>query len=638
MRSIGIRALVLSIALAPAAAIALALTAYFASTRIEDLDVALRDHGRLIARQLAAAADFPLFAGNVEALDQLVRGAAREDHVVAAAILSADDAEGKSVATAGYRIDRTLIAQTLEEGAIPAGDGFVLVSPIASAPLVSGDLFDAPAEASARSPRGWAVVVVTDRAVQAARRRLLFSSGGIALLGLAGMALLAFRLSRIVTRPLHELVTVVARVGRGDLEARSAADGPGDLRDLALGMNAMVQSVSEIQAELEARVERATRLLLEKEEAESASEAKTRFLAAASHDLRQPLHAVAMYVAELEGRRLDSSTREIVSRIGLAADTLRELFDRLLDVSRLDAGGLQPTVVGFELTPLLSGIAQEFVPSARAKGLRIGVAAQPVLAQSDPSLLGRIVANFVSNAVRYTSAGGVMIVARRRSGAIEIEVRDSGPGIASEDQAAIFDEFVQLQNPERDRSEGIGLGLAIVKRLATLLGHPIYLRSAPGRGSTFGVRVPIASQAGSRDDDRAARAVTLESLRVLVVDDDRLARESTAILLRGWGCRVVEHSTLAECLAAVRDAAFRPDLAILDFRLPDGTGFDALDALQGFVNDELQTVMVAGDPDTSVTEEARRRGVIVLRKPVQPARLRAVLQRLLARRLAGDGN
>jgi signal transduction histidine kinase/CheY-like chemotaxis protein len=373
-------------------------------------------------------------------------------------------------------------------------------------------------------------------------------------------------------------------------------------------------------AAVAARVE-ATRARLAKEQSERESRAKTNLIAAASHDLRQPLHAVSLLAEALAARLADPETRELVERIGASTQDLDEMLTSLLDRSKLDAGAVRAELERVELRTLFGQLERDFAGPAEAKGLRLRVVPTRLAVESDRLLLLRILRNLVSNAVRYTATGAVLVGARPRGAEVSIEVRDSGPGIPEHAQGEIFEAFHQLP---ASRRAGLGLGLSIVDGLARVLGHGVTLRSAPGRGSTFAVRARRASAAPELAP--AATAASLAPLavrRVLVVDDDDAVRHATRELLAGWGCEVREAASSSAALAAA--AGWTPDLVLADYQLGAGPpGTELVASLRAAVGADLPAVILTGDSEAGL-EAARAAGFPVLRKPVRPARLRALL-------------
>ena len=310
----------------------------------------------------------------------------------------------------------------------------------------------------------------------------------------------------------------------------------------------------------------------QKEAAEQANIAKSRFLASASHDLRQPVHALGLFVGALRLRPLDPESARLVAHVDTSVSAMDGLFASLLDISRLDAGVTQPHMAVFSVKPLIERICREHAVEAAAKHVRLSVGPCSATVQSDPVLLGRILRNFIANAVRYTEQGRILVGCRRAGARVRIEVWDTGPGIPIEEQQNIFQEFYQLGNPERDRARGLGLGLAIVKRLAELIAAELTLSSASGRGSVFKVAVPRAETADEAAESFAGGASGLAKDKsepgfILVVDDEIAIQEAMATLLSSWGHRVVVAGSYDEMEARIADLPTQPDLIICDYRL-----------------------------------------------------------------------
>ena len=367
--------------------------------------------------------------------------------------------------------------------------------------------------------------------------------------------------------------------------------------------------------------------------AEDAHFARSRHLAAASHDLRQPLHALGLFADALEQRVHDDEARSLVQRMRHSVDALREMFDGLIDVSRLEQGAVQPILGDFELDPLLERLANEAEPDARAKGLELRRAASGLRVRSDPVLLGRILRNLVVNAVRYTREGHVALSAVQHGGSVHVVVSDSGPGIPEERREAIFAEFVRL---EEDASvQGLGLGLAIVDRLVRLLGHRIVLESLPGRGSSFRVELAAASSAarGERaESDLAAGAAAspgaLAGRRVLVIDDDLDILIGMRALLEEWGAQVTLAASAEEALECV-EMGRPPDAVVADYRLGDALGTELVEAIRRNLSRRVPAIVVTGSSSEDLLADLARHGVPHLSKPIAPARLRAALVELL---------
>jgi len=370
-------------------------------------------------------------------------------------------------------------------------------------------------------------------------------------------------------------------------------------------------------------------LTVEKMNAEHANVAKSKFLAAASHDLRQPLQALTLFVSTLNRQVHAPETRRTVNYINLSVQALESLFNKLLDISRLDAGVIHPEIRDFYLEEILEPLYNEYEAEAQKKGLLFKCEASDVVVTSDPHLLERIVRNYLSNAIRYTKQGHVSLHAWESDGTVHIEVADTGKGIPPEKQEEIYREFYQIENPERDRTKGLGLGLAIVDRLARLLGHPIGVNSTPGRGSVFSISVPVGNAAAA-ERYRAAALDTdsddVAGMLVLVIDDEGSVRDSMDVLFTQWGCLPLLVSSEAEAIEQLRAHGRPPDAVIADYRLrEERTGAQAIRRIHEEYGDEIPALIITGDTAPDRLREAAASGYKLLHKPVSPSRLRAFL-------------
>ena len=371
-----------------------------------------------------------------------------------------------------------------------------------------------------------------------------------------------------------------------------------------------------------------------RERAEAASRSKSRFLAAASHDLRQPLHALSLYSAALSEAATEPRIRDIATNIEASVDSLDSLFEALLDISKLDAGVIAPQMrhVGVQL--LLDRLANEFVPQAHARGVALSVDRFEGRIETDPVLVERILRNLLDNAVRYTGSGRIALTAHHSAGQLEIGITDTGMGIPASEQERIFEEFYQLNNSARDPRKGLGLGLATVRRLADLLGYGIELRSAPGVGSTFTLCIPQRVL----DDTPmplpvippAAPTMDLAGRIVLVIEDDVRAQSAMQTLLTQWGCTPLVVATPAQAIEAMHAARHAPDMILADYRLGDGiTGVQAVRALGGSVG-TAPVILITGDTDPQRIRDAQASGYPLLHKPVKAAQLRSAIEKLLS--------
>jgi len=370
-------------------------------------------------------------------------------------------------------------------------------------------------------------------------------------------------------------------------------------------------------------------LVVQKEAAERANIAKSKFLAAASHDLRQPLHALALFVSTFDERIHDAVERVTFSNIKRSIAALDGLFNALLDISKLDAGVIQPDFQNLSIKPLLERLEVEYAPQAKAKSLGWRAAGRDVVVYSDPVLLETILRNLISNAIRYTDKGEVAVDCRREDGRICIAVVDTGIGIPQEQQHEIFREFHQLGNPERDRTKGLGLGLAIVDRLAKLLDHGISVDSSPGKGSRFSVELSPGDPAALSFPASPAPEETpgnLAGIVVVVIDDEADIREAMQQVLEGWGCKAVVAASDQEAEGKLSELSRTPDVIIADYRLRDNrTGVQAIERLRAQFGRDIPGVIVSGDIAPERLQEAQASGHTLLHKPVAPAKLRAFI-------------
>jgi signal transduction histidine kinase len=443
---------------------------------------------------------------------------------------------------------------------------------------------------------------------------------GFALGSISLAVVLGYAISRSLIGPLAEVEVRLKQIASGDFSQRLHVVNRDELGALAANVNRASEELGRLYQQLEA-----------------ANLAKSRFLAAASHDLRQPLHALNLFVTQLRRETDQAEQARLVERIDASVAAMNELFSSLLDISKLDAGVVTPSVSDFPVDDLLKRIEMTFAAAAREKGLRLRVISNRAFIRSDFILLERILLNLVSNAIRYTVGGGVMVGCRRRGDTLRIEVWDSGIGIPEDQRSSIFREFYQLPAAERDRSCGLGLGLAIVDRLCRLLGHPIELISQLGRGSRFVVVVATAPR--RRLIEQPLETVTDQTMGklVLVIDDDALVLDSMRGALKSWGCNVVTASSGAAALACLAELERTPDLIISDYRLADGdNGIRAIERLRKALRAPVPAFLISGDTAPERLREARASGYYLLHKPVLPITLRATISQLLKQHVEAE--
>ena len=368
-------------------------------------------------------------------------------------------------------------------------------------------------------------------------------------------------------------------------------------------------------------------------QAETASRAKTQFFAAASHDLRQPLHAMGLFAEALRQRVKDAEVAHLVNSINSSVDALEGLFSELLDITKIDTGGVDIQPEHFALRDLFARLRLTFEPNAFEKGLALGFRGDQYHVYADPLVVERILRNLVSNAIRYTEDGGVLVTCRRRGDKLCLQVWDTGIGITEKEQGRIFEEFYQTQSSrplEPHHRKGLGLGLAIVKRLADLMGAPLTLRSRVGRGTVFTLMLPMGRaprlQSGGTPVDKTSLGVTLDRRHIVVVEDEQAVMEGLEVLLKGWGATVSAFDSVDAVKTWAERTDAQPDLLIVDYRLPSGqTGIDAIRILRERFGQALPAIMVTGSTMTGHEEDASRYNFHLLLKPVVPTKLRAMI-------------
>jgi len=390
------------------------------------------------------------------------------------------------------------------------------------------------------------------------------------------------------------------------------------------------------------RIDTEKRLEEARKEAETANQAKSKFLASASHDLRQPLHAIGMFLSALgDRRRMQKKTDEtaekdlnIIDNITDSLDALRDLLNSLLDISKLDAGALTPSYTDVALCPLIERLYHRYAGLADQSGLTLKVFCPAHYGvHSDPVLLERVLSNLISNAVRYTHEGGVIVGIRRKGhGEIAIQISDTGVGIPRDRVRDIFMEFQQLDNAARDRRRGLGLGLAIVERIVSLLSHKLSVKSIVGKGSSFTLTVPLAEnpallQRAVSSSQQASAHKESHDLFIMVIDDEPDILEGMGALLSGWGYQNALCSSTAQAVDMITEGDTVPDLILADYRLNEvNTGADAIRILQEQIGHDVPAAIITGDTAPDRIQEARSSGFMCLHKPLRPAKLRQLIR------------
>jgi signal transduction histidine kinase len=480
------------------------------------------------------------------------------------------------------------------------------------------------------NPLGWRVVVEqptaeADRPLWAALQGALWVA--VASLGVALAAALASAWR--MARPLRELAAGAERIGSGQLGHRINLHSGDELQQLGERFNKMAVELQASYGSLERQVEERTRELTE------ANRAKSRLLAAASHDLRQPLHALNLQVAQLRAETEPAARERLSRRVEAVVASINGLFDGLLDVSKLDAGVVRPSVAPLPVQQILDRMDVAYAGAARIKGLELRVRPSPAWVLSDRVLLERIVGNLVGNAIRYTRQGAVLVGCRQGATGLRIVVVDTGIGIPADQQQRVFEEFYQLDSAGAARGEGLGLGLSIVSRLAALLQHRVQLKSNVGRGSCFSVELPRCEPDVVPAPAAPAPADALRGRRVLVLDNDEQVLDSTASLLASWGCQVQALHRAADITSPSRPDA---DVALVDMHLGEADdGLAAVARLHAHQGVTVPALIMTGDVSLATRERVAAAGLPLLEKPLTALRLRSALTRLLQSTAEGRG-
>jgi len=601
----------------PCAVVAVALTAWFTHSRLSTLESAFNAEGHAVALQVAGLSDLSLYAGDLPALQNVANAALRSGQVTRIEISN----------SAGVYV-------TAGPNTAPVDQLRVYTAPVTLREASRASAFSPEGASTAgQAPIGLVQAFRDTTAYSRERTRSLLAGIGIALVALLVAWAAVRHMARTVTRPLRRISRTVAALEAEQFDARCEVVGGSEpperaheLARLAHDVNRLAERLQRNQQISEDRVREATSVALDRmAEAEQAALSRARFLAAASHDLRQPLHAMGLFIDGLLPTASEAQ-RPAVQRLQESTEFMGVLLDDLLEISRLDAQVLLPTITDVPLAALFDQLAPLHAPQAAEAGVRLAWKARGLAVRSDPALLQRVVGNLVANAIRHAPGGTVLVVARRRGENVRIEVRDDGVGIAPIHQARIFEEFYQVANTERDRRQGFGLGLAICARIAKLLGSRIAVRSALQNGSNFSLALPRAEPSAAQA--RAAEPPApgpLAGLHCLVVDDDPVILDGSRALLGQWGCQVDCVATAAEARALLARPGNRFDVVLCDLQLAGADdGMTVIGEARQLQPDAL-AVLVSGATGPEVLQRLRQDGVPLLTKPVAPAKLRALL-------------
>ena len=603
------------LAVLPAALATLGAIVVLTRQHLENVTELMRTSGQTVALQVATLAQTPLNQMDRRALQRTALAGTSQPHVQQVQIRTAD---GEILAN----------AETPDRH---RGEGLRVLSP------VMGD-------DGIRT--GEVMVEISLDAVTDARKAVYFNVLMVLVASLAGVGLAGWWAARRISAPIRRLGEAVDRLGAGE-DASVSVAGTSEVRRLQHGFNQAASALAESRRLLQSRIGEATAELARKnQQLELASQAKTRLLAAASHDLRQPLHALTLFSDGLANDETDPVRLTRIGHIRECVESLDRLFSELLNLSQLDAGVLQPQWSDFPLDRLFDEISRNFRPVAEQQGLRLVARKTDAWVRCDYVMLSRILNNLVSNSLRHTLEGGVLIGARRRGKGVRIDVVDTGVGIAPQHQARVFEEFFQvdpLRKPGATR--GMGLGLSTVQRLAALLNTRVELNSVPQRGTCVRLLVrgaePIAASAGALANGELAALMPpletparLDGVRVLVIDDERTILEGLQVVLSSWGAQVMAAQTREEALAMADAWDAPPEVVLSDLLLQGGdNGLDLLAALERHprgIGAGTARLLVTGETKPDRLREVAQAGIMVLYKPVSPRALRQAIATQLA--------
>ena len=630
MKRFGIRLYIACITLIPLIFIAISLEMFFIHNYFTELDHHIVERGKLIASQFEESSEYGVMSSNLKFLENIAQNVSHEADVSGVVILNSDLIILAEAGNSPSSIRKALAdkqhatAGTLANITHYNNESFLVSQPIIPETVML-DEFQVKPEVKAI---GTVIVEMSLAHTKKLKSSILWYTIITTTIFLIIVSYIVYLVSQSITHPISVLSNMIQKIAKGNLEVRTVSTSRiSELDVLSNGINHMTEQLQSEREILQQSINEATLdIRNSKEKAERANLAKSKFLAAASHDLRQPLHALGLFASALNDRIKSPEERMLVENINQSVRSLEELFNALLDISRLDAGIIQPKFKHFWIKELMDRLFAEFKAQALRKGLKIRFEGEDVVIYSDLTLLETMLRNLIGNAIRYTQRGEVKVLWSIDGYQVCIEVHDTGMGIPDKDKEHIFHEFLQLGNPERDRTKGLGLGLAIVRRLSRLLKCTISLQSTVGSGSVFQLNLPLGD-ASLIEDGSSLVMQQLENesaMLVLVIDDESSIRVAMTALLKTWGHDVVAVCSLSEALQATKRA---PDAIIADYRLiNEQTGIEAIQGVQQFWGRKIPSLIVTGDTVPELLQEAQSSGYAFMHKPVNSAKLRAFLR------------
>ena len=633
-----IRNRILFAALAPLLLAVVGVGTLLLTRHAQDIERNLVERSISLARQIAMLAELPLATGsrsNAQAVaDFIERGGGTLG-------LSLVDRSGVTIdnrGNVGAAALRMLEARPMGVQVEREANLISVVHPVVLFSSPAGAVETSTARVSEQRV-GWVALAVSRAEAQRSIARLWWTGGGTLLLATL-LSLVLVRLAiNSVARPLATLSDALSSVAKDDFAVVLPESGRGELRALAVNFNRMTKALQAARLGLRNDVVRATEALaLRTREAESANSAKSRFLAAASHDLRQPAHALSLYTAALrhglrqQPNEVQGALLPAVDGMQAASRSLDALLNAVLDISRFDAGVVTPELQEVAMRPLLNEVLTVLGSSASERALKLRGRTPDITVVTDPTLLRRILDNLVSNAIRFSRSGGILVSVRQRADHTLVQVWDQGAGIAPANLPLIFDEFYQVKRGDAGQG-GMGLGLAIVARAVQLLGGEIKVRSLVGRGTCFSVRLPGSAMPPRGKVPEIAPTVASTRRRVLVLDDDALIRDSMRTLLVSMGFKPTVEATLNALLPVAKQDRTEIAAILVDYRLQDGfSGIDAARRLREAVGVDVPVIIITGDTSPDRLRTLRQSGFPIVHKPLDHHAL------LVAIGLNVDGN
>lgn len=611
--------------LVPMIVIAACLEFFFLSSYFNELDRHVVERAKLLANQLGSSSEYGVVSNNQPFLQNLVQTVAKQEDVRGVFILNP---ASTLLAEAGNLSDAEKSTLLGIKQSMPANQS-PLLQHIDQDLLIFQSIIpqtvnlDELETSPVAKPIGTVILKISLVSTDSIKLNVFVDALVATAIFLALTGYIVNLTSRRIIHPINKLSDAILKIGQGNLEARASVNtNLTELGVLSNGIDHMAEQLQHERTVLQHRVDDATLdIIKSKEKAEEATLSKSRFLAAASHDLRQPMHTLGIFLDVLLRTELSEHQRELLANARAASDASNEMIKTLLDYSRIEAGVIKPVLRPFRLQPLLNKIENELAPLADKKGIVYRTRETRLVVQSDPALVEVILRNLVSNAIRYTNQGGILVACRHHGEQAVLEVWDTGIGINSEHQSQVFLEFYQLGNPERNSDNGLGLGLAIAQRLAQTLNDDLTVSSLPRRGSVFRFNLPITRIALSDEHiEQPANLLQPLKARVLVIDDDQTTLDGMCQLLSTWGCECDPAESIEEALILADKRA--PDMVISDYRLREmRTGIEAIYSIRARLGTRLPAMIITGDISSDLVREAQARDLPVLHKPVSTNQL-----------------